>query len=98
MSLMAKGIQQVTKFSESVIDALPGKNAAADNILPFLLTLFSSFQYLAEVWPQEGLSEKTTYILAIYSSAALYFASGIIEEDENDHPNDSLKGRQEMQH
>ena len=34
MSSMAKRIQQVTKFSESVIDALPGKNAAADNILP----------------------------------------------------------------
>jgi hypothetical protein len=38
--------------------------------------LVSSFQYLAEVWPQEGLDERTTYILVTCSIAASHFASG----------------------
>jgi hypothetical protein len=38
--------------------------------------LVSSFQYLADVWPTEGLDERTTYILVTCSIAASHFASG----------------------
>jgi hypothetical protein len=81
------GIEKVRKFFTGVMEALPDKNAAADDILPAVCDgmqrctqlapkLVSSFQYLADIWPQEGLDEKTTYILVTCSIAASHFASG----------------------
>ena len=99
MSSVADGIKMITKFFEGVVSALPDKNAAADDILPAVCDgisrcryisqhVVSSFQYIAEIWPQEGLSEKTTYILVTCSIAAYHFASGIedegAEEDSQD--------------
>ena len=111
MSSIAEGIQMVSKFFEGVVAALPGKNAAADDILPAVCDgmsrcrplsthLVSSFQYLAEVWPQEGLSEKTTYILVTCSIAASHFGSGMVDDDESNQENqneNSSSRRRRMQ-
>lgn len=80
------GIRLVTNFFDGVLSSLPDANAAADDILPAVcdgLTrcpqvsshIVSSFQYLAEVWPTDGLDQRTTYILVTCSIAASHFAS-----------------------
>ncbi|EAY11360.1 hypothetical protein TVAG_379420 [Trichomonas vaginalis G3] len=91
---IAESISSVTKFFESVVNALPDKNAAADDILPAVCDgishgrslssyIVSTFTYLSEIWPQEGLSERITYILVTCSIAASHFANGVDEYDEN---------------
>ena len=80
------GIKMVTDFFDGVLSSLPDANAAADDILPAVCDgmtrcaqisshIVSSFQYLAEVWPTEGLDQRTTYILVTCSIAASHFAS-----------------------
>lgn len=87
MNSVHYGISMITKFFNCVLESLPDKNAAADDILPAVCDgisrctqlsshIASTFQYLAEVWPSEGLDERTTYILVTCSIAASHFASG----------------------
>lgn len=87
MNSVHYGITMITKFFNCVLESLPDKNAAADDILPAVCDgisrctqlsshIASTFQYLAEVWPSEGLDERTTYILVTCSIAASHFASG----------------------
>lgn len=88
------GIQQITAFFDGVIAALGDKNAAADDILPAVCDglsrckplashLVSSFQYLADVWPCEGLEERTTYVLTTCAIAASHFACGPTQTKES---------------
>jgi hypothetical protein len=90
MNTIQEGVQMVTEFFDMVMKAIPGKNAAADDILPVVCDgmsrcarlssqVVSSFQYLADVWPTEGLDEKVTYVLVTCSIAATHFASGTTE-------------------
>ena len=105
MGSVADGISMITKFFEGVISALPDKNAAADDILPAVCDgisrcrtitshVVSPFQYLAEIWPQEGLSERITYMLVTCSIAASHFASGVIEGSEPNRKEDHEKKKE----
>jgi hypothetical protein len=91
MTSVVKGIAMVKRFFDVVMGALPDKNAAADDILPAVCEgirsctqlsshIVSSFQYLADIWPVDGLDERTTYILVTCSIAASHFAAGPQEQ------------------
>ena len=86
MSSVYSGIDMVKKFFDGVLKSLPEKNAAADDILPAVCDgmcrvsrgqrLASALQYLADVWPPEGLEEKVTYVLTTCAIAASHLAMG----------------------
>jgi hypothetical protein len=77
----------VTKFFDAVVGALktPGNEIAADDLLPaiilamgqdtgFCSNAFSFFQYLVDIWPQSGLDDRVTYVLATCSIAATHLS------------------------
>lgn len=85
MTSAAHGVRMVKEFFEGVMNALPNsQSAAADDILPAVcegislstqLTthIASTFQYLADIWPSEGLDQKTTYMIITCAIAASHF-------------------------
>ena len=81
----ADQIKQVIHFFDAVVASLPGVDVAADDILPaicaamtldygFASHVVSLFTYLAEIWPSQGLDERTNYILCTCSIAASHLA------------------------
>ena len=85
MDSVAEGIEKVKSFFETVLKSLPEQSASADDILPAVcdgicrcsqnLSLASTFQYLADVWPPEGLEEKITYVLTTCAIAVSHLST-----------------------
>jgi hypothetical protein len=73
-------------FFDEMVEALPGKEVAADDILPAICLattrdygfgshVVSFFNYLMDIWPQTGLDERVTYILVTCTIAAQHLAT-----------------------
>ena len=93
----ADQIKQVTHFFDAVVASLPGVDVAADDILPaicaamtldygFASHVVSLFTYLADIWPSQGLDERTNYILCTCSIAASHLAVPPPEKKKEDLP------------
>jgi hypothetical protein len=78
-------IRSLVQFFDIMVDALPGRDVAADDILPAICLamtrdpafgshVVSFFSYLTDIWPQTGLDDKITYILVTCSIASQHLA------------------------
>ena len=102
----AAQIKQVTHFFDAVVASLPGVDVAADDILPaicaamtldigFASHVVSFFTYLAEIWPSQGLDERTNYILITCSIAASHLAVPPPQPKKEEKPQISAQQTQE---